>query len=294
VPYSRNGMVEQAHLAGYRTSARLVSDWADLGLLDHPARVANPNGRGAYYVWSDIQRDLFVTLLAKRGGVKAVASLATIPVSVWVYWGDEWIRLSQVRRALGTWVGEVGKQRSRERACAHAQTIVRSLVAREGQMTNGQRALRDALADALFTGMFARDAIEPLVRSVLLEANERGRWGPFQYTEVELVDELEVMHLAVDNLADFTEGDFHEARARQRQTLLQYAREQPRLAAAFGGSFEDPNLEMILNGACRHLLENLGGRILADRRGITLDPITIANWRHPPAELRRMPPANRE
>src|SRR5689334_1712348 len=132
-------MVEQAADAGYRVTERLVTDWANQGLLDHGERVPNPNGRGAYYVWPDNQRDLFLTLLAKRPALKAVATLATIPVSIWLYWGDEWIGLPQVRRALDTWVGEVAHPRSLVRTRAHAQSIVRSLAPTSGRMSDAQR-----------------------------------------------------------------------------------------------------------------------------------------------------------
>ena len=44
------------------------------------------------------QRNLFLTLLHHRSG-NGINSLARIPVGIWMYWGDEYVPLRQVRRA---------------------------------------------------------------------------------------------------------------------------------------------------------------------------------------------------
>ena len=100
MPYDRVGLVKAATDAGYsRVSDRLVTDWVSKGLLDQPERQARGkgNGRGAKYEWADRQCELFLSLLMHRDEVTYVDSLASLPVSMWLYWGDEWVPLRQVK-----------------------------------------------------------------------------------------------------------------------------------------------------------------------------------------------------
>jgi hypothetical protein len=284
-------MVEEARDAGFKVTKRLVTDWADLGLLAHPDRVSRGKGAGtgARYVWPDSQRDLFITLLRKRPTVTALASLAVVPVSVWLYWGDDWIELPQVRRALKTWTATVGKQRSLQRAQAHARDAVRRIAGTRSR-TRAQRELEDAITDALWNRKMDRTKVEPLVRQVFDETSTQ-TCGPFHWGADAFMNYLEVNFIAADNLDKFTDGDFYEARARQRQHILEYAQQRDVLQArvAFGRWFEDPNLEMIVNQSCWHLLTNLGGRVLAKRNGVALEPVQLATWTRPPDELMRLP-----
>lgn len=288
-------MVEAARREGYDVSARLVTDWAALGLIDHPQRTnrAKGGGRGAHYVWSDSQCALFLTLLKHRRDHRSVASLAVVPVWTWLYWGDGWISLGQTRRALKTWVGAVGPVRSYKRAEANAKAVVDAMVGK-GASRSLRLALQRHLAEGIHFGhdRFDRDEIEQLVKA-LVEGN--GRYGPARFEPGVVVDTFEAQIIAIPLLDDLPDGAFYEARARQRQAMLEYVREQPNLAAnpTFGAQFEDPNVEFLVQRSCHHLLLNLGGRLLAEKRQHELPAVDLStSWQRPPSELLRLPDRN--
>jgi hypothetical protein len=91
-----------AAAAGYAIKPRLITDWASIGLLDRPDPRGRGRGRGKSYTWPAAQRGLLLTLLRHHGTVPRPV-LCNIPVGVWLIFGDEYVPLRQVRRALGTW-----------------------------------------------------------------------------------------------------------------------------------------------------------------------------------------------
>ncbi len=151
MPYSRRGLVEQVHAAGFLdANERLVTEWVRLGLLGSPERANRTGKRGAFYEWPDNQLDLFLTLLRKRGGeVTRTKALVVISVGVWLYRGDEWVSVSQVRRALVTSTSLFGPPGSWERAEANAKEVVRSLRG-EGAPPDATQALQKSLTRGLY------------------------------------------------------------------------------------------------------------------------------------------------
>jgi hypothetical protein len=168
--------------------------------------------------------------------------------------------------------------------------IAESLLDRRGRLTPAQRQLQELLTDLLWHGEFDRAAIQPAIRAVLDERTTKQPSGPFGSVDHEFADYLESTFVAVQQLPDLDEGAFLEARARQRQAIVQYAHEWASLRQhpTFGSWFEDPTLEMLVNKACPHLLTNLGMRILADQRGEQLPPVHIEPWTRPPQILMRL------
>ena len=96
-------LVALARERGTPVSPRLITDWVQLGLLDHPTRRGLGRGRGTVAGWPENQVRLWGLLLEKRPGLKHMATLCSIPVSLWLYFGDDYVRLPQVRRAMITW-----------------------------------------------------------------------------------------------------------------------------------------------------------------------------------------------
>ena len=285
-------MVEAARGAGFtKVSERLVTDWRSLGLLDEPVRVSRGQGEGpgARYEWPDTQRELFLSLLQQRPNLKYVAGLSQMPVSIWIYWGDDFVPLRQVKIALRTWWDRAGRLNSRERIESEARVIVKAIVGAGGSREL-RNQLRDAIAKSMDSGVYDVESITPLVQN-LLETIPQGSWGPFGFGASEVVDMLRSMAIAMTDFDSFSDGDFLEARSRHRQNLVAYLRAQPALSdePAWGNWFIDPTYEFLVNNSCRDLLRNLGMLRLAAQYGRDLGPVTLESVRQPPPEVLQLP-----
>lgn len=291
MPYTRAGLVRAAQAEGFDdVSDRLLTEWARLGLIDAGQRTGRKDGkRGAYYHWPDNQLDLLLTLLRKRDEVRHTRALVVLPVGVWLYWGDEWIPIRQVRRALMTSTSLFGPPGSWERAASNAREVVRSLCG-EGARRSTAARLQKCLTLGLFNEHLVADELRPLVQDVLLTDPKTGGWGPFGWDVDEVVRWLRVTVVAINRLGSVTDGDLVEARTRQRTAVLNYALEWRNLARlpGYGQMFEEPTLELLVNRSCRDLLSNLGMRLLADEEGRQLPPVPLIEWHEPPMNLIRV------
>jgi hypothetical protein len=292
VPLTRKGMVAAARDASYSdVSDRLVTDWVSLGLLDEPERTARGKGqgRGAFYEWPETQRDLFLTLLAQRPDAPSRAAMCAIPVGIWMYWGDEWIPLRQVRRALRTWwdrPGRIGWQRSLE-----AARLVVDTLAPAGTSRAAKSELRELVAGALENHVFPREAITESVRQLLDARSSDGAWGPYRTPPSEVVDGMWSMAVAIDRYQELTDGMFYEARSRLRPIMMSYAADWPTLSRqpGYGQSYEQPTWEFLINRSPPQLLAGLGLQLLAQEDRRSLGPVPIQNWTRPPDVLARLP-----
>ena len=290
MPFTREQLVDVASDRGLECSARLVTEWAQIGILDQPERVGRRDGkRGAYYEWPDTQKDLFLTVLAKRGEVRHIKSLVQVPVGIWMYWGDEWVPIRQVRRALATSTGLFGPPNSYERALANARDVVRGL-RRDGVSRTAMNELRDELAGQLHRGRIDSELIRPLIKAIVATDPRTGGWGPFGLGVDEIVAWMQATVVAVAQVDSVSDGQLYESRARQRFALLNYASSWRSLAQMpdYGQMFEEPTLELFMNRSCRDLLFNLGVRLVADQDGRQLPPVELIDWRQPPLDLMRM------
>jgi hypothetical protein len=291
MPASRAGMVQAAQEAGFGgVSERLVTDWASLGLLDHPNRLRREkgSGRGAYYAWPDTQVDLFLSLLQKRPSVKRVAELCVLPVAVWIYWGEAWIGLPQARRALRTWSGIALNSRSEERRQKDVRVVVNAFFGRKGSRSI-RAEIQRLLLEALRCGTLDVDQVLPQVEKLLI-AQSGGQWGAFALGARELVDGMRATLLAIDLYDELTDEMFEEARGRHRQALLDYIPRYRGWAAdpKFGWQFEEPTMELLFNRSCRDLLLSLGLLVISHQEGPILPPLQLPPWHGLPSELQQL------
>jgi hypothetical protein len=280
-------MVEAAGKAGYEVSERLVTDWASLGLLDHPERQKGASGkRGAVYLWSDNQLGLFLSLLHHRSSVKHVGELATIPVSLWLLWGEPWVELRQVRRAISTWTGGHLKASSDEKAVTSARAIVKSF-ARPGSTRAQRMSLREEMVWAGLDGEIERERVVPLINAVIDPAGSGKGFGPFQASGENIADYYFFLTRAAVEVETLSDGLFVEARARYRDFLLAYLRDWTFLHGLpeYGPGFEQPTMQLMINNSCRDLLGTLAQILAAEERGTELPPVVLQHWTRPPDAL---------
>ncbi|MFH8567483.1 hypothetical protein [Streptomyces sp. NPDC017993] len=168
-PGTIDDLVEDATAAGYHATTRLVHDWVSKGLLGKPQRRrTGPNG-SEKALQSANQRFLFITLLRERVSTPRLSELASVPLSLWLYGGDEWVSTDQALRAFQTWVGDPRGTKAWARGVA-ARVMSDVGDPRLGTQSS-RRELLDALAEALYTGYFDRDLIVAKARPLFEPAD---------------------------------------------------------------------------------------------------------------------------
>lgn len=278
MPYTRAGLAQAANDAGLGpVKERLITEWVERGLLDQGERTSHGRGggRGALYLWSDRQHDLFLTLLRKRPEVKNIASLCPIPVGIWLYWGDDWIPLRQARIALRTWWDGAGRG-GEARSLANARLVVNAFASKAAPR-QPKTDLRKALRVALDAGTFDVALIEGLVTELLQHGPGKGTWGPFGSSPREVVNGMRAMVVAMSRYDQLTDGMFYEVRARNRTIVLSYLRDWQHLSQneTYGSMFEQPSIELWMNNSCGHLSIELGLKLIALDDGVELPPVEL-------------------
>ncbi len=258
-------LVADAADRGHHISARLIRDWTELGLLDYPQKRPAGKGHGSRQaMYSANQRNLFLTLLHHRPNNK-IKSLARIPVGIWMYWGDAYVSLSQVRRAMNTWIGD--PRASKQQAQQTAREVLRQLDNPTATAV-ARRMLLDTWSEMAYTGRADLDRLERAVRDVFEPDARRIRKAvghPAAPMLAESMIELMKARLtAVGRLKDraVTDDEFRQARHSHLVTYAEYAMRQPMLAAhapeANPDMYEPVTAETALTSSCGHLLTTLG------------------------------------
>lgn len=278
MPLSREELIDGAKEAGYsHVDGRLISQWIDLGLLPKGQRIGRgaKGGRGAKYEWGDKDLPTFISLLGQQRVVRHLAIVAIIPVATWLYWGDEWTQLPQVRRAIRTWwarTDKVGAQAS-ERL---ARSITRAVAPRETSRVDRDE-FKSSIQYATFNRTFAREEIISKLDSVRRSDPTDGLIGQLGIPSDLLVDGMFAMRVVMGRLKDLedsgiTDEMFQDARRRVNLGGWQYLKQWPQLHATpnIGESFERPTIELFVNHACSDLLRDLGMQLLLRERGTPL------------------------
>ena len=104
--YTADDFLRTADAAGMPRKVPWLRSFVRDGLLDQPEKHGLPGQRGgrAPGTWPRTQFQLFLALLDQmQKGVRQTATLCNVPVSIWLYFGPEYVPVRQVRRALGTY-----------------------------------------------------------------------------------------------------------------------------------------------------------------------------------------------
>jgi hypothetical protein len=268
--YTLTQLRAEAAAVGHRVSERMVLGWVAQGLIDRPDRRGLGRGKGSVATWPDEQRRLFLALLAKRGEIqsdrKPIRALLNLPVWLWLYWGDQYVPLRQVRLALRGWgPSALGGSWTASRAVAAAMIrTVRHPKAR----AKDRRALLEHVTQMLYASRFDPDQLVPLVARVvdpLGTGQPRGPAGA-QLTPEGLVEIFRARYLAITRLAHtegpdaISDGLFHWARLFYLTGIRDYLSDQHLLArdADLGRFFARPDASALANEACLELATIVG------------------------------------
>lgn len=258
--FTRDDMITQANAIRPGATGRLITDWVESGLLDHPRKPGLGRGAGSQPgTWPIQQLKLFVTLWGKKPEA-TIAELCNIPVYLWLFWGDEFAPLRQVRRAMNSWLARLRHVpiRAADEAAAHILGIVD-----QGRPT---KAKRDFLSYALRA--VPADLDEARKQLVGKSRAPRADTTPEAGRTVEVDPEL-IMRLltgrvtAEGQLDDLPDELFEWARFFNLYAEAQYRQEQPMLGAdsRHGRLFPQRRHDDMIKYACANLLTLLGASL---------------------------------
>lgn len=272
--YTAAEMVQAANDANHaRVSERLIDDWVAAGLLDRP----ESRSRGRYGrtpgTWDENQLRLFLSLLAVRVRTKAVADLCSIPVWLWLWWGDDYVPLRQVKKAMTTWATAARKQ-NQSRAATGTARLARTWGSSETPWADSRR-LADSLPPMVATGTVDKTALRAdVARAFGLAEGEAG--GPSSEGDLSVDGYVGLLRARVEAIARITapapttfkdgkrrppiaDGLLEWARVFYLTTRQGYDRKRPQLAAAFGTArYGDGALEDQAASSCVDLATILG------------------------------------
>lgn len=242
---------------GLVATPRLLRRWVQLGLLDQPDRVGLGRGRGIRATWSANQARLLLELLKAQARSGTIAGLCHLPVWLWLRWGDDYVPLRQVRRALSTW-RNFATNPSWAGAGRTASVVVAAISAPETRRSVRKR-LREVVADQA-TGGFNRAELLRAARDAV--DGKKSPRGP----EAAPLDAQTYVRLvaarfdALGRLADVSDAEFDGAREAYRLGNAVYNREQADLAANHdtGHLFGVRGPEEEIRDACMDLVTLLG------------------------------------
>lgn len=245
-------LCEEAGRRGYPATPRLVFDWIEKGLLDRTTIVSRGrHGRKGYL--PEQQLELFLTLLLHRYKAprsKKIAGLLNIPVWVWLWWGDEFIPLRQVRRALKTWAAVMARGDTTRNALQAARALAGDL-GRPPSPRGGRPLLSvRRLADMIHQGRFDKEGLAEAVRT-LASGDGKGRKVVIEPTQPKMSPEQVVMLIgrridAITHLDEIPDDMLLAARDQYKHTYPRYLLSSPATA------------EESLNQACVDLVTGLG------------------------------------
>jgi hypothetical protein len=271
--FTADDLVEEARRRGFAdVTHRLVVDWTQRGLIDQPWKSGRGPGEGRGTrkgTWNQFQRDLFLREVDQHNAeARKIATLCNIPVFVWEWWGDEWVPLRQVRRAMGTYCDTY--RTSSARAGRYSARELAGLLGKHG----GSRELRRARQE--FIELLAECAVVGRVSDYHhAELVHRGRLVFAEDLPPDMIEGylqlVEAKLVAIAKVPGLTDEEWYWARHVYRMTRTGYAEDYPKLAEnpAVSSRFEPPNLQETGNQACVDLLAMIG---LVEQAKAVTDP----------------------
>lgn len=283
--YAMEDLIRAAREDGYSPTARMVQDWVELGLLDRPERHGRGRGKGVSATWPEAQLQLFLTLLHHRRTVTRVGVLCNVPVWTWLYFGDEYVPMRQVRRALGTWGGFTSKV-----SWTSAKRAAHQLLDDAGHpkaRREDRRALVEMAARMIMDlpRKLDEDALLPLLECVA-DPTESGLTWTMGGMEVTPSAVVAIMRARVRGLGALASGEvddslLHWARYAEIVSRAQYATQLARMTTSGtrSGSAMVPNAQETILRACADLctLLGLGVENPGEARSQSLDQPAV--WR---------------
>jgi hypothetical protein len=279
--YTKSEMLRIAAAENLRATGALFDRWVTLGMLDSAKAEGRGYGRGVLRTWPEGQVQLWQTLLRQRErGVVRPRVLANVPVGLWLYWGEDYVPLRQVRRALETFA-EVGSPAPRHDYRASARSLVRDFSAPTADH-RAKEALLDALVDSAKSGKLDDDTIERLAVAVVgPEDRSQQADGP------RLAGMLIAQFAARTEFASFQDYHFRWARAFYLFASEDYSRTRSELAAdpRFGHIHGSYDFEHALNRACHDVLFILGLSLVVPPNPSLPEFLSLEAWRDGRAQL---------
>ncbi len=276
--YTKSDLLDAARAQGTSATARRITDWVSVGLLDKPAAHGRGRGKGVERMWPENQLKLFLVLLNKRREVRHIAALCNIPVMLWLYWGVDYVPVRQLRKALATYNRPLLATSARA-ARQNARRVIAQLGA-PNMKRQDKTDLIDAIVAATEGAGFRRDVLLGPARRIFDPDGQGRRVGPpgAIVRADSWVNVIEAKVLGVEILSDLDDDLFEQARLRHHETMAQYSERQPGFAQhpEIGAWFEAPTLDWLANNACDHITTTIGFLELARRQGAAgrngLDP----------------------
>lgn len=269
-PGSLNDLLNDARQLGLDFDERPARDWHRRGLLGSPQRrpLGRSRGSGAA-VYSSEQRALFQAVVRNRVTGCRYSTLATVPVWAWLNYGDDWVSLAQLRRALRSAVGPHPGQ-SLRLARQSTQQLLQMMDFGQGRPGDRGR-LRDELTEQLYDGRINPNALRPLVAAVFQPVGLPVVRGPAaaSLTVDTVTFQLAMRLRAAAKLHRVTDEQLHTARLQHQASWAEYQQLRPELAQHAGSLrplFDEAPLDQQVLSSVGTLLLLLGIQLTNDAR----------------------------
>ncbi len=223
--------------SGLQINDSLLQEFQEQGLMLPPRRRSRGRAKGNPGVWTLQQRNLLYSLChaRERQGLHSVAQRCTLPVWVWLYWGDEYgVTLNQVRRVMRTWALH---QQNISLKASHKEA--RQLVEQVGNQHAGgkQQAVKE-ITNLFYSGRYAEQVLSDSLYHVFDPKKKPNGPSDIPFTPDRVSALLRVRKEAVDMLAhgkDLPAVHWLWARFFHLYSLGHYLQEQPRYADEAAG-----------------------------------------------------------
>jgi hypothetical protein len=259
-------------------TTRTFHNWIAHGLIDRATehRGAGQRSGSREGRWPREQLKLLALIVRKRpeagDGRGALGALANIPTALWLEWGEAYVPLRQVRRAVTTWAESFFAAATWKKSSTDAARVARMIRA-DTASRRDVAALSDALARLVWSKGQA-GAEEVLAAAAMVidpegSGHEFGAPGASLSPEKLLASAQNLVWGADWVIRDrqaesrghfhFSDRDYQVARGHLASSLAEYKLIQPLLRAHGPAAvYKAPQPEDLLNTACRHLVELLG------------------------------------
>ena len=279
--YTKEEMLQAAAAEGLQANSALFDRWVALGLLDAARAEGRGYGRGVLRTWPEGQLQLWRTILSQRQrGVARPRTLANVPVSLWLFWGEDYVPLRQVCRALETYA-EIGRTAPRHDYRESARTLVRDFAAPQANR-HAKEALIDVLTESARTGRLDEDGLQRLAVAVV---------GPTDHAQQadgpRVAGSIRAQFAARASFHSFKDYHLRWARAMYLFASEDYSRTRSTLASdpRFGHIHGPYDFEHALSRACQDVLYILGLSLVVPPNPSLPEFLRLEAWRDGRAHL---------